>query len=492
MLTDDEARDLLQRAADTVEVDPTPASVPSRVPRWPAIAAAAAVAVVAVGVAWASSHRSTDPEPSPAPDLSTGGRFQFGPDQVPSVFGLTTEQAADLMRTRGLQPHIEHVSTCREAPGRAMSVVPAAGTLVTQGDEVTIRTPGTARCPADQDARAFGWAFLDFAAGRAGPPPMTPTVVVYDDSGATRLEDAELADWSALDLVRAGLSEMQHVKGGRPAFTTPTLTVRDTRSASCGDRPKPLAHRRGLALDIGTPADGLGIGHSCLEVTLFLGSDGELESVLVVGSGRPTDLPGPPDVVGNSVGFATDRLESAGYRVATVDRRDCAPVGTVAAQTPPWGEAIDPGATVTLGVVGRSGRCNNEALVVPTPLTRAADALVAFARGSGTSPGAETVQLYVDDALVTTLSDAAADDVTAWAPTLSHLTGRVVQSPGDGVDDDGCLVRGELPAHLDAADALRLSAPEPAGCSDDWSLLVWVDDHGLITAVDLLTGQRER
>lgn len=496
MLTDDEARRLLQHAGETVEVDPTrPVPEEPRRSPWPILLAAAAVVVIAVTSVVVTTRGGSD-EPDPAPAAPGDGRFRLGPDQVPSVFGLTADQAVELLEQRGLDARVETKATCNEVTGRAMSTIPRTGTLVSPGDEVTVVTPdpGVRGClPGDSAHRELAWQFLDFAAGRGDAPAFADDVVVYDGDVSTTLTRERAADpgaWPGLDEVNTAATEVQRWKGSSLAFTTPGMGAQLLPGSGCGQRPPELRRRRGLAVTIGVPLDGVMPGR-CLQVTLFRDHAGEIDSVLVTGRALDLDLPGPPDVVGNSLAYARERLASAGYEVDDVARPDCGQVGTVAAQTPTWGEPADPGSTVTIGVIDEQTRCDSSPLVVPTPSGDAADALVAFARGdAGPPPVADRVEVYVADTLDATLTADDATDPDSWAPVLAPLRGPVATSAGAGVAEDGCLVRGDLPDSLAESDAIRLSKPESATCADDWSLLVWVDPGGAISAVDLLRGEQ--
>ncbi|CAI9412035.1 PASTA domain-containing protein [Nocardioides sp. T2.26MG-1] len=495
MLTDDDARRLLHLAGDTVEVAPAgPLPAPPMRPWWPALAAAAAIVLVAALLAVTLPGGGRTPEPAPPPP--DDGRFRLGPDQVPSVFGLTAEQAVDRLQDLGLRGTIATVASCRDLPGRALGTRPATGTLVDPGTSVTVTTAAPDAGCLGRDLgpdREAAWRFLDFARGRGDAPPLAGEVAVYvgdDRTTLSRTEASNPQSWPGLDIVRRAVGEVQRWSSdGSTVYQTPGLGTQ-IGPGGCGPRPQELRGRRGLVLWVGIPTDGVHLFGTCTAVTLFRNPAGALDAVLVSDVHAPGDVPGPPDVVGDSAAYARDRLEAAGYGVDEVARPDCGQVGTVAAQTPAWGDEVEPGVTVTIGVVDRQTGCDSSAFVVPTPLTEAADDLVAFARGDGPAPTvASQVELYVADGLWATLTPEEAADPTAWGEVLERLTGPVAQSEGAGVGQDSCLVRGELPDGLSSSAAWRLSVPEPRGCGDDWSVLVWVDDDGAIRAVDLLTGR---
>lgn len=426
------------------------------------------------------------------------GRFRLGPDQVPSVFGLTAEQAVDRLEALGLQAAIDTIATCRDLPGRALWTRPGTGRLASAGTEVVVTTaaPGTRCLLGDLGPdREAAWRFLDFADGRGVPPSFAEEVTVYAGGTQTTLTTLQAIDpgsWPELAPVLRAVAAIERVRAGRTVgYRTPGLGTRIGADASCGTRPPDLRHRRGLVLWVGIPTDGVGTIGTCTELTLFRNDAGAIDAVLVSEGRPPVVTSGPPDVVGNSATFARDRLEAAGYSVDEATGPGCGQVGTVSSQAPSWGdEHVDPGATVTLAIADRTVPCQSAPLRPPTPRTRAADALIAFARGEGPAPATgDRVEVYVGDELRATLTPDTVADPASWVPVLDRLTRAVAQSEGAGATDDSCLVRGDLPSDLSEDAAWRLSVPEPRDCRDDWSVLVWVDDAGAITAVDLLTGR---
>jgi len=464
---------------------------------WFGLAITVVLVVVAVLATAGLGQRGA--ERTPAAAANDDGRFRLGPDQVPSVFGLTADQAVGRLETLGLHASVKTIATCRDLPGRALWTRPGTGGLVTPGADVVVITaaPG-ARCLIGDlgPDREAAWRFLDFADGRGGPPPLAAEVSVYAGGSRTTLTAVQATDpraWPGLATITQAVGAVERVGAGRTVgYRTPRLGTRLGTHASCGTRPAELRGRRGLVLWIGVPTDGMGLVGTCTELTLFRDELGAIDAVLVSDTRAPTSLPGPPDVVGNSAAVARDRLEAAGYAVDEVAGPGCGQVGTVSAQTPSWGEDVEPGATVTLGVTDRPVPCQSVPLRPPTPLTRAADALIAFARGEGPAPTtAADVEVYVGDELHTTLTPDTAADRASWAPVLDRLTRAVAQSEGAGAAEDSCLVRGDLPAGLSDESAWRLSVPEPRGCADDWSVLVWVDGADAIRAVDVLTGRSD-
>lgn len=326
---------------------------------WLALAITVALALVAALSTAGLGQRA------PANTASDDGRVRLGADQVPSAFGLTADQAVDRLEALGPHASIETIATCRDMPGRALWTRPGTGGLVAPG-----------------------------ADGCGGPPPFAAEVDVYADGSQTTLTAVQAADpraWPGLATITQAVAAVDRVGVGRTVgYRTPSLGTRLGTHASCGTRPGELRGRRGLVLWIGIPTDGMGLVGSCTEVTLFRDELGAIDAVLVSDTRTPTSLLGPPDVVGNSAAVARDRLEAAGYAVEEGAGHGCGQVGTVSAQTPSWGEDVEPGATVTLGVTDRRVPCQSAPLRPPTPLTRAADALLAFAHDEGPTPTTAT------------------------------------------------------------------------------------------------------
>lgn len=130
MLTDDEARRLLNRAGETVTVDPSaPIDEPGRRRIWPVLAAVAAVVAVAATTAVLTGRGATDdPEPTPPAVEEV---------QVPSTLGTDLEAAEAALRGAGLSPRIEAVPTCSTT--YVLGTLPPAGTPVAPGTDVVVR-----------------------------------------------------------------------------------------------------------------------------------------------------------------------------------------------------------------------------------------------------------------------------------------------------------------------------------------------------------------
>ena len=55
-----------------------------------------------------------------------------------------------------------------------------------------------------------------------------------------------------------------------------------------------------------------------------------------------------------------------------------------------------------------------------------------------------------------------------------------------GLDPRANIDRGGLPLDLDDKQRIVLSPARPASCEEDWSVWLWIDDAGQVTAVNLL------
>ena len=286
MLTESEARDLLAKAANTVEV--APGKPIEKAPRsiWPMLAAAAAVVAI-VGTTAAVVNRTSDHTGPPAVDPTTATaspRPQLAPDQIPSVFAYDADSATRLLQSSGLKVTTKPDYVCGTT-GRATKTRPAVGARFQPGDAVTLyvtQIPPNARCvePVAQDA---AWEFLDFANGRGPAPAFAEEVTFYVDGEKTgtltAAEAADAANWSgtsAISEIREQTRVLQQANGfGEiPAMSARGLGPREDSAvpASVEDRPA-------LSLSVDVLTDG--IFHIPLTVDLYR-TDGRIDTVVTV------------------------------------------------------------------------------------------------------------------------------------------------------------------------------------------------------------------
>jgi hypothetical protein len=174
MLTETEARHLLQQAADTIEVAPAALPQPTRGRRRHVIlGAAAAAALIAggLGLAGLQRHGSTPVAPTPGDRVS-----------VPSVFGYDVTGAGRLVTAAGLHPVTHRLRTCGEVSGRALRTRPAAGTRLSAGSSVTlVVAAGGLPCPGPVPPfadREQPWRLVDLATGSGPTPSFADRVVL--------------------------------------------------------------------------------------------------------------------------------------------------------------------------------------------------------------------------------------------------------------------------------------------------------------------------
>lgn len=369
MLTEDQVRDLLHVAGDTIDVAPSgPVIAPSPRRPWLITGAALAVAATVVAVFVSQVRQSDDPgRKQPIAPPSEVLRA----DQVPSVFGMPAPIAEDALQEMGAAVEIRYVATCREVPGRALSTEPATGTRIAPNDVVTLnvsRVPAAARCALLW--RYEAWAFLDFANGYADAPRFADPVSVYvDDNGPRLISRANAADsdrWAGeLDSVIAAMHQIVQTddENGRVEYATPVLRthVDDGSDFVCGGRslPPPTNQRQSLWLSIGVPTDGPTM--ECLMVNLFFSPDavftGDADpsaaviDTVVIRTDAPAEstVDAPvPDVVGLSDSQARRVLRQAGFAVRVESRESCQYPKHVLDQRPAAGSEASPGSTVTL------------------------------------------------------------------------------------------------------------------------------------------------
>ena len=507
MLTEQQARVLLHRAADTVEVSPSSgAHIPASRRIWPLAAAATSLVIIVSGVVLTRSGDDNTQPAAPSPTAPDDGRFRLGPDQIPSMFGYSEEDAVDLLQDRGLEVATSLVATappmeadCGEQPGRVVDVLPAPGTLVSPGDRVRLEiadgTGGATAYCLPQPMRPEAWALVDFANGRGPSPDVAEGVDL-----APVL--AKLRDWSD-DVSRYEVNSLH--------FDTPIMSTSLDSSHACGTPPARFRGDDVLAINIEIPqrqpVDGTFAG-ACHTLLVRYDADGRILDTWVAADPTTSDRAVPPDVVGNSVDFAAQRLQGAGYVVQRLGRADCEPVGLVTAQQPSPMYPAKPlarGSTVIVAFTDAAGPCLDRRAPIETSASRAAEALVEFAKGGQLPPVANTVELYAGNVLQQRISAELAADRDTWLTgcgSSDHCqvnmldlfrTGHVgVTEPFPRTGDPCHVVHADPPDELTSPDALSRSAsfgvPEPMTCDQNWEAQVWLDPDGRIIAVNLLRG----
>ncbi len=511
MLSEDQLRDLLARAGDSVAVRPDAPPVPAEpARRGRSLAAAVAVAAtlaVGVGTGWWVSRDgggATDDAPLGVLDGAPEGT-------VPSVFAHTRASATELLEGRGLRVEVREEGSCDPA-GRPIGTDPALGTPVEPGDTVTllVATQGPLTdCFADLTEP---WAFLDFATGRGPEPGFADRVRLFvDGRPAGRLTGAEAArgDWgvpSALTELDDASARVAHDADG---YRAPTLDPRwGTPPAEfCGvRRPAAVGDREALTLTVAFSDDTYLAGRPDCPARVALYRTAAGIDTVVTWTERPSsDAPAAavvPDVVGLPLAEARDAVTEAGFTARVEELETCDPRPGVVEQAPTPQDIEDDAADdPTMG--------GPITLVVEVPHTTrdcaALDAAAAdfleFARGGPPPRWAPDVQQLFGYALRQEITAAAADDPDAWsfcsgvAPedcTLSPLVvaaGEVRTGETRASYECELVDEGGLPSGLDPEDQIVLFPAEPADCAADWSVELWIDDTGGIAAVNLLVSR---
>lgn len=520
-LTDAQARSLLRAAGDTVEVSPAPVRLPPEPPRsrwgWAGVAAATVAVVAATSIAVSGQlggvPPSFDPSPTPVPDrpiATPWNSIELADDQVPSVFGYAAADARRLLQEAGLDVNVSTEAACG-AGDRALRTEPGVGSRFASGDVVTLVVSGPAEreCASTPSQRL--WSFVDFAAGRSGPPEFATNVTFSVNGDVVSLSDRQAQDTSlwptcspdlalcpgnAADVVDASARRVQRVGDG---YAQPTLEADSTRLTD--------------AFTIDFPVDGIAF-YPRWQVSLdWRSTDQGSSEVLAgvdlswleapsVGSGGSVSV---PSVTSLSLGEARDTLGRAGLAVRE-ERVGGVPLGCwrdyyVVAQNPPPDADAAPGTPVVLTT--RLLPCDRD----PTDPLALGAAFVSWARGEGEAPPfADEVGLYVGNQRVATAagSDLAADG-EAWQVRLEGYAQRdgdlsarqaVADAPAAGLvtgldPHEGVFCPDAAPPPPEDTGGLwaqTVMTAEPASCADALQVQLWVDGDDRVAAVNLLLG----
>jgi hypothetical protein len=521
MLTEDEVRDLLRRAGETVEIDPTAPIAfdsPAR-RRW--IAAGAVVAVAAALTLVFSLAGGDGPDSSPGPS-GTPDQVRLDVDQVPSVFGMPAEVAVATLQDHGLTVSTVLQDTCQEVDGRALRTDPATGTRFTSGAAVTLyaaREPANARC-AHED-RTLAWQLLDFANGWGPAPAFAESLDLYvDGAGPVTVTPGQAADpgvWgepsalTELEKATGWLRETARDQG--LYYDTPVLAVRYDRfdpesstGSGCGGTPlADLTTAPTFSLEIDIPTDG--IFHCPLRIDVYSEDTGI--ATLATYTEKPlfgTESPAAtivvPPVVGQPYAVATQNIEDAGLTVRWRDVGSCEAPGLVIGQAPLGGAAASPGSVVTLDrpTTPSAIDCTERPSEL---LEETARTFAVFAGGDDVAPPlADEVDLYLGNQLQKTITAGQGLRRDSWQVCTEYAGLSCPFSALSSLADAGrlkyttmpgafCLTSlAELPAELTTPEAQRSSVVvrprQVATCGDNVSVQLWLDDEQRIFAVNLL------
>jgi len=468
MPTEEETRQLLAKAAATIEVDEAAPMKLTGLPeprhrRWPVLAAAAAVVLAIGGGLLITQQLGDDPAPAPAPavDRTEGDSVEqehvYAEGELPSLLAYTKDEATELLETRGYVVEIREEHGCDQPAGYVLGTDPGPGTAMDPGDSVRVSVTGgpaaNVRCAGPPDTWQQVLDLARFARG-LGPAPDFPDQVsiAAGEGGTVELTAEEAADpakWVLCDdgechSVLAALEQILTTPVEMDAFFAQTYLVvtDDVRSAAFG--PEPVCLTRD-PWEMGLPY------HRPTYVYVDYPIDGQR-------------LCPPAPVV--QLGWTKN------FRIASVLLR-LAVEGEPAVEDP----------------------------LEPT-VERKASAVqfVAWARGDGPAP-------QFADRVRVMFGGGGAFGSTGWTSlpeepntyggcsglgfpdcflnpvgVIYRHQGRVVATAGRSICADG----GDLPKRFaDAAeDVVRLEEPEPASCKRAWAVELWIDEDGVIYGVN--------
>jgi hypothetical protein len=472
--TEDDARLLLAKAAATIEVEEsapmTLAGLPEpRVRRWPVLAAAAAVVLAIGGGYLVAQQLGDDPQPAPAIDQTDAADREpveqehiYAADEMPSLLGYLEDEATELLESRGypLEVHVEH--RCDQPAGYVLGTDPGPGTPMRAGDSVTVSVTGgpapNVRCRPPSPTWQQVFDLARFARG-FGPPPAFPNGVsiAVGEGEYVELTAEEAADperWVLCDdgECHSALAALEQI------LTEPVPMDRYFPSTS-------------IVLTDNLEIQAIGPEPLCLtpdplaELDVF-----KYHLATYVYVDYPKDfisLCPPPPVV--QVEWTED------YRIASVRLR-------LAVES----ETID-----------------EEELEGNLDRFSAAERFATWARGDGPAPEfADRVRVLQGGAppfgAPTWLRDPterSSYSMCSGLPPgscaidpiyqLDHYDGSVVPATGRALCVEGT---DDLPPYLAAQaseDLIRLTKPEPPTCQQDLPVELWIDDDGVIYAVNL-------
>lgn len=473
MPTEEETRQLLAKAAGTIDVDETAPMTLTGLPepshrRWPVLAAAAAVALVIGGGFLVTEQLGADYQPAVPIDQTDAADREpveqehvYDDDEMPSLLGYTREDAVQLLEGRGYEAEVRKAYSCDQPAGYVLGTDPGPGTPLSVGDTATVRVTGgippNVRCAVATDEWQQVFDLARFARG-LGPAPDFPDEVsiAVGEGRHVELTAAEAADpgnWvlcdegechSALAALEQILTVPEEMNG---SFASTFLVVTDelpvmdiVREPTCLT-PDPydqaLPYRAPTYVYVDYPKDGVWL------------------------------CPPAPVV---QVGWTED------YRIASVRLR-------LAVET----ETID-----------------EEELEGSLDRLSAARKFVTWARGEGPAPEfADRVRVMFggggavghtgwtdepeDRARYSGCSglgfpDCGLDPVAL----LFRYDGHVVPTAGRST----CAEGGEVPEQFAASeeDVVRLEEPEPESCRSPWAVELWIDEEGVIYGVNQAGG----
>jgi hypothetical protein len=447
-------RDLLARAAETIEVDPvaplTLTGLPEPRRRWLGVVAAAVAIVAALtGVVL---MRDRDQSAVDRYVAASEHEVTYGPHQMPSLLGYTEVEARALLARRDVHVVVHTEKAVCQVPGQVLTATPAPGARLRPGARVDLVVAGgyVADDCLGEVPWNIVWPLIRLARG-------LPAEVRFADQVSERVVGS---DGAVLGSNRIAAAD---------AYDPDSWNTCGT--AGCHSA---LA---GIAQDVTGPVGAMSAtgnvflqastsGEAC--ALLHQGIDGGDQGGIGVWAEVPTDGFFCPS------SWFTVHLDH-GNRIDAV---------TYHAAPAPVAHPVDP-------------------LRPDAVRAAAARAFVAWARGDGPAPRfAETVRRLVRDREASPLAGPAAAHPLPWSrcaeravfacpgddplQILQAAPDRVVQTTTRAVmcvDPEATLPE-DLATSV-GTDLVRLDQVEPRSCHDAYAIELWVDATGAIYAVDV-------
>lgn len=478
---EDRARELLARAAASIDVDGDAPLTLTGLPepahrRWPVVLAVAAVVVLLAGVGYVAATQAGDEAAPPVASSDVTSDLPTAPavraDQIPALLGYTGREAEEALRELGLEVDVRWQPTTCQVDGVFMGSDPAQGTSFEPGDRVVVRV-SRARdvidCVGEPDW-VLGWALLRHARGLEGPPPLADDLIVRGPDGeVTELDPA-------LEALAAAAAEVHRV-GDR--FLQPSLAMSNAACRS-GNGPE----GPGWVMSVTVPVDGV----VCPAVEIRLERDDQGDLAKMWWSANDTEIDSllvkVPDVIGLDEDDARQTLEDAGFAVAVGDLDGaCGRVGRVVTVEPAVGLVVEAGAMITIDVAELCSDATIRRISV-------SQEFLAWARGDGEAPEfADRVRLFLPGFSLRWTDEP--ENKGHWdgcsglgypdcginpLVVLDRFTGDVAAVPGPAP----CPLPATVPKFGDPDDLIHLAERDPATCELSWSVNLWIDDEGRV------------
>ncbi|GAA3830269.1 PASTA domain-containing protein [Nocardioides panacisoli] len=316
MPTENDARELLARAAATIVVDQSaPLSLaglpePTR-PRWPLLLATAAAVVLVLGGGWlvATHLGSGDSPPLPADHPVVEHEHAYASDEMPSLVAYTTAEARATLAGRGVDLTVRKGHSCTVPAGYVVRTTPAQGMRLHGGDAVRLDVsggPGLGSCTVTASTQKWSrvLGLIRFARGLGGPPAFSDDIVTAAGGMVEHLTATEAADpgsWTLCDQnschsVLAAIAQLTtvphhlHVEGPpRDRFLSPLLDIGRSPNAGRGDAVTMCVQERSaldsrpsgvtpIYVSFDPPVDGRAAGW-CPPIEIDLAADGSIAGV---------------------------------------------------------------------------------------------------------------------------------------------------------------------------------------------------------------------